>query len=365
MTAPEATAAGRRGPPRPVPANFLGDLIRARDVLQITDSMTSAAVADLLGLAGDGGDGGDQPEPPWAGHMPDPALRDTADPPVPVPSADPGIPVRHRGRGWGGRPAEEPVVPTRLSKWSEVTINGVAPGLPGWWDIEMAFPDAVGRRPEPAVPGGGRGAATTGGSDVPTLFRPRVARHILGAALSVPVAEGDIDVDSVADMVAARRPVATIPRKRLFTMRFGAQVLLDVGPGMQPFYTDVARLPEILSSIIGPGLTVLRFDTFPLDGAGPRGRPWPDYRPPPAGTPVLVVTSFGIGGRGAPRPAPVARWTAFVQLLNRAGCRPLALVPGSADRVDPDLSALMTVVPWDRAATVGTVRDLSWWTASE
>jgi hypothetical protein len=196
---------------------------------------------------------------------------------------------------------------------------------------------------------------------VPTLFRPPAARHILDAALSVPVAEGDIDVESVTDMVATRRSVTTIPRKRLFTTRFGAQVLLDFGPGMQPFHTDVVRLPRILMSIIGSGLEVLRFDTFPLDGAGPRGRPWPAYRPPPAGTPVLVVTGFGIGGKGAPRPAPIARWAEFVQLLSRAGCRLLALVPGPVDRVDPDLSSMMTVVPWDRTATVGAVRHSSTW----
>jgi hypothetical protein len=238
-----------------------------------------------------------------------------------------------------------------------VSVDEVVSGPPQWRNAGTVLPHRVGRRVEPAVLGGGRAAAPVGGFDAPTLFRPRAARHILEAALSVPVPEGDVDADSAAVMVASRH-LTTIPRKRLFTTRVGAQVLLDVGPGMQPFYSDVARLPQVLASIMGPGLTVLRFDTFPLDGAGPRGRPWPVYRPPAAGTPVLVVTGFGIGGTGAPRPASVARWAAFVQLLGRAGCRrPSALVPGSADRVDPDLSKLMTVLPWDRTATVSVVRD--------
>jgi hypothetical protein len=354
---------GRRAPRRS-PANFLGDLARARDVLQISDSATLAAVMDLL-VPG----GGDEDEPLSPRYPPSKASRrvDLSRGPdsagsgraSPAESIDWDAAVGHDGPGSDGLPAApSPMSPVRPSKWSAMPVDEVpSPGLPELRSAEAVPPSLIGRRLDTALFGRRPRATPAGGLGIPMLFRPGTARHILGAALSVSVAEGDVDVDSAAAMVAARKPLTTIPRKRLFTTRFGAQVLLDVGPGMQPFYSDVARLPQILASIMGPGLVVLRFDTFPLDGAGPRGRPWPDYQPPPAGTPVLVVTGFGIGGVGAPRPASVAKWAEFVRLLDRAGCRPLALVPGSADKVDRGLSALMPVLPWDRMATVSVVRD--------
>ncbi len=220
--------------------------------------------------------------------------------------------------------------------------------LPPWLATEpTASPSAAER--SSSDPGAITAPTSPG---VPSLFSRRAARVIVSTALAVSSSDGDIDIDRIMASLARGEAFSDIPRMPVHTNRRGVQVLLDMSAAMQPFLPDLARLPAQLARVVGPRVQTLRFARCPTAGVGPGMRPWKPYRPPAAGTPVLLVTDLGSGYPWAPPPAPPHDWARFVAVVRRAGCRPLALVPGSERSVDPRLASLLPVLPWDNSTTV-------------
>ena len=158
---------------------------------------------------------------------------------------------------------------------------------------------------------------------------PRTERAILSAALGTYAEEGDLDMDRILESVAEKRALElTSPRQRVATLRRGAQVWSISGPGMDPYRQDVERLVAQLDSILADDrLTVAGFAGTPLRGldtpAGERS-PW---SPPPAGSPVVLVTDLGIGGPlvSEDRAHP-AEWLAFASGVRRSGHPLIAFV---------------------------------------
>lgn len=194
---------------------------------------------------------------------------------------------------------------------------------------------------------------------MPQLFSRMWRRGILSAALATDVPEGDLDLDELMDIVGSSRPLQWLPRLPTPTLRRGVQVLLDLGPGMNPFLADQQNLVKALDDILADDrLEVLHFSGCPDRGAG-RGsrRGWGRWKPPPQGTPILVVTDLGLGGpilddsRAMPD-----EWLRFAQRLRKAGHMLLGLVPYEATRWPSKLTRAMKLIHWSERTTVGAVR---------
>ncbi|EIV91490.1 hypothetical protein [Frankia sp. QA3] len=353
------------------PAVFDGDVWRACARLAVADRATAAAVRSLL--PAEGGWSGEAGGPAWtAGPVfPRPETGRLA-----VPGPEGSSTASAAAAPWPVSGGGESAVDGPDEPGSTASPAGAGEPEPSRWLTVEGPAETVGPLPAWLEPPAGRGAEASGsrraaaartwtatehsagsgeGGWAPLLSGARV-RAVLGAVTAARVPAGDIDVAEVTAAIGRGAPPRRLPRKPAWTHRRGVQLLLDTAPAMQPWLLDVAGLAAHLVSVAGPGVQTLRFAACPLRGVGPGLRPWSDYRPPRPGTPVLVVTDLGGGGPWSPRPAPAGEWVRFVQVLRAAGCRPVALVPGPLGRADPELAALLPILPWDSSATVRQAR---------
>jgi hypothetical protein len=190
------------------------------------------------------------------------------------------------------------------------------------------------------------------------LFAPAQERGILAATLSMRVDEGSVDVGRVIEEVTARRPLARLPLLPVPTTRYGVQLLVDVSPAMDPFAADVEYLVEAARRVMGVHrVSTAAFQGAPLDNVlGPTGEPGP-WRPPPPGTPVVLVSDLGIGGPLLGHERPTRKeWLSFAARARAAGCPVIALVPFAPPRWDRRLRRAIRIVHWDRRTTAGVVR---------
>jgi hypothetical protein len=191
------------------------------------------------------------------------------------------------------------------------------------------------------------------------LLSPRSTNGILQYLLSRLVMDGPADVAALVETIAAGRPSVVVPRRPRRTLRFGAQVLVDLGDSMRPFRLDQTQIVESVRGLVGPASTAVHyFADAPLRnaGRGPRST-WRAYRPPPPGIPVLLLTEFGIGGdRLSPQRSSTAEWLAFFELLRRRGSSSVALVPYPPARWPRWLHRQCPALQWDRHVTVGQAR---------
>jgi hypothetical protein len=195
--------------------------------------------------------------------------------------------------------------------------------------------------------------------NVPPLFGPPRGRAILSTTLATTVLEGEIDVERIVRDVSNGRPVRHLPRRPSLTLRRGVQLLLDHGPGMDPYRFDRERLVHSLDAILSDDrLEVLDFVACPARNAGKGTRDdWTAWKPPAAGTPVVVVTDLGIGGSALDdeRASP-AEWLEFAHHVRSKGCVLIGLIPYEAGRWPPALARAMTLIHWSERTTVGSVR---------
>lgn len=192
------------------------------------------------------------------------------------------------------------------------------------------------------------------------LWHPQTARALISTAMATPRGEGAVDIQEILDQVARLRPLTTLPRLTLSTLRFGVQLLVDRGAGTWPFYRDQESLRRQIQMVVGRDrVETLFFADLPLGGIGPGSRrTWRRrYTPPAAGTPVVLLTDLGIAGRRAfGVGAAAADWSVFADRVRDAGCPLLALVPYGPARWPAGLQQCMTILSWDRSTTVSTIR---------
>lgn len=308
---------------------WLGDVLRAADALGAHDAGEIAAIARLLGM-----------RPP--AHRTD------------TPADAPGR--GHRG-ATGGRPRPAPVAPPRPQDPAdtEAPAPGVpllepqpARGFPGqreWTQpaLAPAKPADHGARPRPAP-----------------LLPPQSEAATLRLLVSRAVPEGEVDIAQLLDMLGTATPITELPHRQVRTLRYGVQMLVDLGEGMQPFLRDSARLIERVTAVSGRhGTDVRWFAGCPLDRCGPgAGWTWGPYRPPAAGTRVLVVSDFGgqLAARGS-LPAHYAEdWRRTAELVRYNGCSPVALVPAPPESWPGWLASVMPALCWDRSTTAAVAR---------
>ncbi|MCX4763657.1 hypothetical protein OG562_22370 [Streptomyces sp. NBC_01275] len=186
------------------------------------------------------------------------------------------------------------------------------------------------------------------------LFVPAWTSAVLRAMISRRVPEGAVDLSSLVDTLAHGRPVGRLPRLPVPTMRYGVQVLVDRGTGMQPFRRDQNHLLERIRAVVGPSLVeVGYFSGAPQRGTGPGAR-WTRtaYAPPESGRPVLLLSDLGLGGPpDDPQRGAREDWEHFVGLVTRAGCGVVALSPYPPRRWPRWMTSLLPLVSWDRTTT--------------
>ncbi|WP_328678018.1 hypothetical protein [Streptomyces sp. NBC_00343] len=262
-----------------------------------------------------------------------------------------------RPRGAEQQPPEQPLSTPDVDRTPVATDQ-----LPGLEDalaeLPLLRPVRVETTAIPAVPL--EPLARPGGKQPPLpympLFVPRWTGAILRTIASRRVDDGLVDVAALVDIIARGRPVARLPRLPVPTLRYGLQVLVDRGSGMQPFRRDQNHLVQEIRSVVGEALVeVGYFSDFPLRGTGPGPR-WTrtSYRPPEPGRPVLLLSDLGIGGPHAdPRRSTRAEWEEFVGLVSRAGCTVVALCPYPQQRRPHWLARLLPVIGWDRTTAAG------------
>ncbi|QSY49702.1 hypothetical protein [Streptomyces griseocarneus] len=93
------------------------------------------------------------------------------------------------------------------------------------------------------------------------------------------------------------RPLTELPRRPVFTLRYGVQILADVSASMEPLARDVTDVVARVRALAGvAGTRTLYFsESAARRGRGPRAQ-WRPYRVPPAGTTVLILSSLGLTG---------------------------------------------------------------------
>jgi hypothetical protein len=194
----------------------------------------------------------------------------------------------------------------------------------------------------------------------PPLLSPRSAKGIVQYLMSRQIADGEVDVTALVEAIASSRPPVALIRQPQRTLRFGAQVLVDLSDSMRPFRRDQVHVTDIVRAVVGPASTDVRhFAGVPTRGAGTGPRwTWREYTPPAPGSRVLLLTEFGIGG-GRPRPGHIGEWLAFLDGLRNHGCRPVALVPYPPARFPGRILARCPMLLWDRGVTVGRARTVA------
>jgi hypothetical protein len=194
------------------------------------------------------------------------------------------------------------------------------------------------------------------------LFQPRTERAILQAALSRRVAEGPTDTAALVTVMARCQPVRVVPRRKVPTLRYGVQVLVDLGPGMEPFRRDQEYLARQITRIVGRDKVSVKYFAYsPLRGSGPGpGWTWlqpyqPAWQPPARGTPVLLLADLGIGGpRGDFRKSTRSEWLRFAATAARNESAVVAFLVHPAERWPAWLTSVMSAVHWDRRTTART-----------
>jgi hypothetical protein len=217
----------------------------------------------------------------------------------------------------------------------------VAPALPSWTTSLTAYQPPAPRPVAPPDP----------------LFPRRTARGVLKAMLATLNPDERVDTGKVLEMLARAAPIAAWPRRRGLNIARGAALLVDAGPGLEPFRADLRALIENVRTVVGADrLQVHPFAGWPPAvfpfGATRRGAEDDAVQLPAAGTPVLVVSDFG---HSVPR-ATRNMWLRFAGAIRAAGCEPIGLLPIPPNEWDQGLAAAFTLIHWERDTTARAAR---------
>jgi hypothetical protein len=208
--------------------------------------------------------------------------------------------------------------------------------LPGWYRQTTALPRDT-RPVELLRP------------KVESLFAPEQQRATLLALVSRILETQQIDISKAVRRIADLATLTRLPYRKKPSVRRGVQLLLDVGPRMDPFADDREQLVSSLLRLLAPEMVhIVRCYGWPPDD--PKTQLiYGEYRRPTPGTPALLVSEVGEGeGIFAPVDAEADDWIAFAQRLSTYGCELIVLAPISRERLSLRARRHLTIVPWDR-----------------
>jgi hypothetical protein len=321
-TAPQVAPVG--GQPRRRALVSHADLVTAVAELAPADPERAREIAVLLGLR----------SPPARVAMPPVPTA-----PPPEPAADTLTPPPATERPVAEHRASAGVVPSQLIP---LAADGPATADEGWL---LAMEPLDQRSPE----------QTYEVLAVEPLFEPRWTVGIIFAALATDVA-GRPDLTRAVDVMASGSALGRMPSFPRPSLRRGAQVLVDLGAGMEPFRRDQESFVAVLRRALGDErVEVLHFADCPSRDVGvPGAAEWAAYRAPQSGIPVVLLTDLGLGS--AATEARPTEWRAFLDGIRAEGSPCIAFVPYPPERVPRLLRTAALVVRWDRPTTAGWVR---------
>lgn len=188
------------------------------------------------------------------------------------------------------------------------------------------------------------------------LLAPLGERAILAEALRTWRPSGNPDVKSVVDLLARRVALVRVPMERVGTLRRGCQLLLDFGEGMDPFARDRRQMHATVNATVrGELVEPLRFKDCPTRGvARPDGPGAHVYQPPKCGTPILIVSDFGLS-RGRHFDVE-SDWFHFFDLVDGAGCPRVAFLPFPPRKWPVALEGRCALVAWMPETSARNVR---------
>jgi len=320
-------------PERSAPSTeiYLGDLARALARLQPADAATRAGIARCLDyiLADD--------QAP-AAPPPRPATRPASA--RPEPRAAPSRPP-------SDDQVEDEPAPRSGAKWLRPRRPPMAAGA----DMDAILQG-------PALPTQ-TSAETRWQQPLPGLLDPNTVRSILFFALATAVCDAEIDVEALVRFLSFQEEWrGSLPRLARSTVRCGVQVVIDRRLAMRPFYGDQNFIAGFVRRVVGDRSEFVTFQNTPnvvIRGASLEAR---DYRPPAAGTPVLLLSDLGIGRPIQDDSLLTELWLGFARRVREAECPLIAFVPYPASRWPTALRREFVIVHWDRPTTPGKVRKL-------
>ena len=186
------------------------------------------------------------------------------------------------------------------------------------------------------------------GPSIEALFAGPTAPSILRAAVVVPQATGPIDVARTVDVIATRRPLERLPRRRSWRPAQDVVVLPDLGRGMDAFAEDVDQLVADLERVVGrDAVRVSGFVGRPALGLAELG--------PRRGTRVLILTDLGVSTLAGPDEIGRKRWVELADLVRTTQAQVTVLVPWPPDDPRAAVASGLPLVTWDRATSVAQV----------
>ncbi len=319
------------------PLVFVGDVLRAARALGITSPEAAHELLGLLGAQSWAAALVPAPVPPPVPPRAPPALQPPAA--LPPPPAEP-----MRSGAAAERVAPDAVnAPAQVqAEITRIAAEARRPVQPGWAATTEPLPRAQ-RLPA---------------SRPDALLDPRQERALITGLAASVARDGPLDLPRLVGQMCEGRLVRALPRQRRAGLRRGVQVLADTGPGMAPFAPDVAQFIARLGMLVAPErIALLSFRGNPMRGCSQGdGDPAP-WQPPPAGTPVLLLTDLGLGARSqAPRGSSVDAWAEFTEAARAAGVSVRALVPYPRERWPQALAQRVRAVHWDRRTSAAVVQ---------
>ena len=327
-------------------STFAGDLIRAIGRLKVTDAVTVAKIAELLG----------------------------------------GIGVSDQEREPTSEATKKPWTFAETTTQAAGKSSGSVAGMEWWWrgDVihwdpalqpseepeekhvpETALQDFTVRPLQPraraTLPFTARSRQLESSLEVQVsimvipdpipLIDERHLRAFLVAVLSSQTLSGHIDVDRLRRQIERGRPIVRIPRKPRCTLNGGVDVLMDMGEAMAAYRRDQRMLAAVIPRIVGQGRARLFY--FRDDPACGIGRSPGSIRESLNAfghqAAVLMIGSFGVfedGSEYDPR-----RWAKVAEQLAKAGVRAIAFVPARRRAWPKSLTnSGLCLIPLDRVA---------------
>jgi len=190
------------------------------------------------------------------------------------------------------------------------------------------------------------------------LLTPTWTRAIISKLLSVNIEDDIPNITELINILAENQPLDQIPYQKSPSLRRGTHVLVDSGPGLAPYIRDQLQLIEEIQQTVGPDrVDIWGFVGTPLEHAiHYKTHTETTYRPPPYGTPILLLTDLGIAVPPLSiEVGTIEEWVQFLSYFSRNGFTVFALVPYKEDRWPSDLRNLITIIEWNHTTSVNTI----------
>ncbi|WPD21221.1 MAG: formylglycine-generating enzyme family protein [Candidatus Electrothrix scaldis] len=168
----------------------------------------------------------------------------------------------------------------------------------------------------------------------------------LRAVLGAQDQSRQLDLDRIVRSLARGEVLRRLPCLPRTGWAATAQIIVDLDPQIHFFWHDFYSLLAQLQGMRGrAGLDMLCFEDGPLEfctafAPEHRTRQTP-YRPPEAGTPILILSDLGLLNNRA------EGWIALGRRFRRAGCRPVVLMPCPERYWKTELTEYYQLVVWD------------------